>query len=126
MWTAVIAGAAAGLASVPHCTAMCGPLAAYACSGRPGASGQSRYQLGRFISYSALGAVAGTALLVTVDPQLGTLGPVGFYLAHQIGPQALLAGETGSLDGVWRLAIVALALLASTVRHGRRGLQSGS
>ncbi len=60
MWTAVIAGAAAGLASVPHCTAMCGPLAAYACSGRPGASGQRGYQLGRFISYSALGAVAGT------------------------------------------------------------------
>ncbi len=60
MWTAVIAGAAAGLASVPHCTAMCGPLAAYACSGTPGASGQTRYQLGRFISYSALGAVAGT------------------------------------------------------------------
>lgn len=59
MWTAVIAGAAAGLASVPHCTAMCGPLAAYACSGRPGASGQGRYQLGRFISYSALGGVAG-------------------------------------------------------------------
>ncbi|TFH32627.1 MAG: sulfite exporter TauE/SafE family protein [Myxococcales bacterium] len=60
MWTAVVAGAAAGLASVPHCTAMCGPLAAYACSGRPGASGQSRYQLGRFISYSVLGAIAGT------------------------------------------------------------------
>jgi sulfite exporter TauE/SafE len=60
MWTAVVAGAAAGLASVPHCTAMCGPLAAYACSGQPGASGQSRYQLGRFISYSVLGAIAGT------------------------------------------------------------------
>jgi len=60
MWTAVIAGAAAGLASVPHCTAMCGPLAAYACSGRPGASGQSRYQFGRFVSYSILGAIAGT------------------------------------------------------------------
>jgi sulfite exporter TauE/SafE len=59
MWTAVIAGAAAGLASVPHCTAMCGPLAAFACSGRPGASGQGRYQLGRFLSYSALGAIAG-------------------------------------------------------------------
>lgn len=59
MWTAVIAGAAAGLASVPHCTAMCGPLAAYACSGRPGAYGQGRYQLGRFLSYSALGAIAG-------------------------------------------------------------------
>ncbi len=60
MWTAVIAGAAAGLASVPHCTAMCGPLAAYACSGKPGVSGQTRYQLGRFISYSLLGAAAGT------------------------------------------------------------------
>jgi len=59
MWTAVIAGAAAGLASVPHCTAMCGPLAAYACSGKPGASGQARYQLGRFASYSVLGAIAG-------------------------------------------------------------------
>jgi len=59
MWTAVIAGAAAGLASVPHCTAMCGPLAAYACSGRPGASGQARYQLGRFVSYSVLGGIAG-------------------------------------------------------------------
>lgn len=60
MWMALIAGAAAGLASVPHCTAMCGPLAAYACSGRPGVSGQSRYQVGRFVSYSAVGAIAGT------------------------------------------------------------------
>lgn len=59
MWTALIAGAAAGLASVPHCTAMCGPLAAYACSGRPGPSGQGRYQLGRLMSYSLLGAIAG-------------------------------------------------------------------
>jgi sulfite exporter TauE/SafE len=59
MWTAVIAGAAAGLASVPHCTAMCGPLAAYACSGRPGASGPGRYQLGRLVSYSMLGGIAG-------------------------------------------------------------------
>lgn len=60
MWTAVIAGAAAGLASVPHCAAMCGPLAAYACSGRPGASGHARYQVGRFLSYSVLGGIAGT------------------------------------------------------------------
>lgn len=54
-----MAGAAAGLASVPHCTAMCGPLAAYACSGRPGVSGQGRYQAGRLVSYSVLGAIAG-------------------------------------------------------------------
>lgn len=59
MWAAVIAGASAGLASIPHCTAMCGSLAAYACSGSPTSSGQVRYQLGRLISYSALGAVVG-------------------------------------------------------------------
>lgn len=59
MWTAIIAGAAAGLASVPHCTAMCGALAAYACSGSPGVEGPIRYQLGRFISYSVIGLVVG-------------------------------------------------------------------
>ncbi|MGB5808973.1 MAG: sulfite exporter TauE/SafE family protein [Polyangiales bacterium] len=61
MWPALIAGAAAGLASIPHCTVMCGPLSAYACSGCSPVSGQARYQLGRFISYSALGAVVGAA-----------------------------------------------------------------
>jgi len=60
MWTALIAGAAAGLASVPHCTAMCGPLAAYACSGSRGAGAHARYQIGRFISYTAVGALVGT------------------------------------------------------------------
>jgi sulfite exporter TauE/SafE len=74
MWTAVIAGAAAGLASVPHCTAMCGPLAAYACSGRPGASGQGRYQLGRFISYSILGAIAGAVGGATATSLPGAWG----------------------------------------------------
>jgi sulfite exporter TauE/SafE len=74
MWTAVIAGAAAGLASVPHCTAMCGPLAAYACSGRPGASGQARYQLGRFVSYSVLGGIAGAVGGVTAVSLPGPWG----------------------------------------------------
>ncbi|MEM7136765.1 MAG: sulfite exporter TauE/SafE family protein [Myxococcota bacterium] len=59
MWAAIVAGAAAGLASVPHCTAMCGPLAAYACSGSPGRAGQGWYQLGRFSSYSLLGLIVG-------------------------------------------------------------------
>lgn len=74
MWTAVIAGAAAGLASVPHCTAMCGPLAAYACSGRPGGSGLGRYQLGRFVSYSALGGIAGAVGGVTAVGLPGAWG----------------------------------------------------
>lgn len=59
MFTAIIAGAAAGLASIPHCTAMCGPLAAYSCAGSDGAEGQFRYQLGRFLSYSMLGVIVG-------------------------------------------------------------------
>jgi sulfite exporter TauE/SafE len=74
MWAAVIAGAAAGFASIPHCTAMCGPLAAYACSSRPTGVGQARYQLGRFISYAALGAVVGTlsgAATVSLPEQWG-------------------------------------------------------
>jgi len=91
MWTAVIAGAAAGLASVPHCTAMCGPLAAYACSGRPGAVGQSRYQLGRFISYSVLGAIAGTiggATAVSL-PQAWGSALLSWSLALGLGLAAL-------------------------------------
>lgn len=91
MWTAVVAGAAAGLSSIPHCTAMCGPLAAYACSGQPGASGQARYQLGRFISYSGLGAVAGTiggATAVSL-PQAWGSALLSWSLALGLGLAAL-------------------------------------
>lgn len=59
----LLAGAAAGLASIPHCGAMCGPLAGFACSrvGGPRTSATSlwRYQLGRLVSYGAVGALAG-------------------------------------------------------------------
>lgn len=91
MWTAVIAGAAAGLASVPHCTAMCGPLAAYACSGQPGAPGQSRYQLGRFISYSVLGAVAGAigGATAVALPQAWGSALLSWSLALGLGLAAL-------------------------------------
>ncbi len=91
MWTALIAGAAAGLASVPHCTAMCGPLAAYACSGRPGSPGQARYQAGRFISYSVLGAGAGTVGGVTAVSLPGAWGSalLSWSLALGLGLAAL-------------------------------------
>lgn len=60
---ALLAGAAAGLASIPHCGAMCGPLAGFACSRvggpRPGTTALWRYQLGRLVSYGAVGALAG-------------------------------------------------------------------
>ena len=58
MLGAIVAGAAAGLASIPHCAGMCGPLAAYACSGRPRA--HAPYHLGRLASYAFTGALAGT------------------------------------------------------------------
>jgi sulfite exporter TauE/SafE len=91
MWTAVIAGAAAGLASVPHCTAMCGPLAAYACSGSPGAAGQGRYQLGRFMSYSVLGAIAGAVGGATAVSLPGAWGGalLSWSLAIGLGLAAL-------------------------------------
>lgn len=56
---AIATGAAAGLASVPHCAGMCGPLAAFA--GGSGARAQLRYQGGRLASYAALGALAGAS-----------------------------------------------------------------
>lgn len=91
MWTVVIAGAAAGLASIPHCTAMCGPLVAYACSGRPGASGQGRYQLGRFISYSILGSIAGAVGGATATSLPGAWGGalLSWSLALGLGLAAL-------------------------------------
>ena len=60
MWTAIIAGGVAGLASVTHCVAMCGSLSLYACQAKTSSvKGQAHYQLGRLVSYSGIGAVAG-------------------------------------------------------------------
>ncbi|MFK7984899.1 MAG: sulfite exporter TauE/SafE family protein [Sandaracinaceae bacterium] len=56
MLPALTAAALLGLASIPHCTAMCGPLAVYANSGPRGAWG---YHLGRAVAYLLLGSVAG-------------------------------------------------------------------
>lgn len=91
MWTSVIAGAVAGLASIPHCTAMCGPLAAYACSGHADGSGGTRYQLGRLISYSTLGAFAGALGGVTAWSLPGAWGSalLSWSLALGLGLAAL-------------------------------------
>jgi len=60
---ALAAGATAGLASIPHCAGMCGPLAAFACRAPGTERGQLRrvlaYQGGRLASYTALGVAAG-------------------------------------------------------------------
>lgn len=54
----LLAAAVAGIVSTPHCAAMCGPLALTACAG-PGAG--ARYGLGRTVSYTLFGALAGGA-----------------------------------------------------------------
>jgi sulfite exporter TauE/SafE len=62
MFDGLLAGTLLGLASAPHCVAMCGPLTAFAAVdargvATPGAS--LRYQAGRALGYAALGGIAG-------------------------------------------------------------------
>jgi hypothetical protein len=61
--TLLLAAGTAGLASTAHCAAMCGPLAAAACSqrGREGLRAGVSYGLGRVVSYMVTGALTGTA-----------------------------------------------------------------
>jgi ABC-type transport system involved in multi-copper enzyme maturation permease subunit len=55
------------------------------------------------------------ALLGGLDPDLATLGPVGFYLAHRVGPDWLLF-----LGIVWPTLAGALAWLAALLHFRRR------
>lgn len=54
----LVAGAVAGFASIPHCAAMCGPLAGLACR-QGGVRSPLLYHFGRALSYTLLGALAG-------------------------------------------------------------------
>ena len=79
---ALAAAAASGLASIPHCAGMCGPLAACA-SGRAA----WRYHVARSIAYGVLGAVAGTAgseLVGALDVRWGN-ALVSWTLALALG-----------------------------------------
>jgi hypothetical protein len=58
---------------------------------------------------------ARVALLSGLEPDLGTLGPVGFYLAHRVGSGALLA-----LGIAWPLVSGTVAWLFA-LRSFRRG-----
>lgn len=63
----ILAGLATGVASIPHCFAMCGPLATFACAGHYDKKATVRYQAGRSLSYALLGALVGTAGQLIVD-----------------------------------------------------------
>ncbi|MDO9017058.1 MAG: sulfite exporter TauE/SafE family protein [Deltaproteobacteria bacterium] len=97
---ALIAAAAAGLVSAPHCAAMCGPLALAACeapSREESLRAGTRYGLGRLTSYMVGGALA------------GALGA---------GLVRLLRGETLQ-RGVSLAMALGLALAAWRVLRGR-------
>jgi uncharacterized protein len=56
---AILIGFGLGAVSVPHCAAMCGPLATLACARSGRLSAPVRYQLGRTAGYALAGALAG-------------------------------------------------------------------
>lgn len=59
MFSAFVAGAGLGLLSVPHCAAMCGPLAQAACARSGQRAAPMHYQAGRIAGYAFLGALSG-------------------------------------------------------------------
>jgi sulfite exporter TauE/SafE len=94
MILACIAGLTLGLASTVHCAAMCGPLALVACGGR------SRrhwfgYLLGRLLTYTAAGALAGGLVLnasaIVGGPWIATLASWGFAVALGVAAARLWA-----------------------------------
>ena len=92
MWLALMAGAGAGLASVPHCLGMCGPLAAYACS-RETHGAPVQYLVGRVVSYSLAGALVGSmgAAVVRALPE------------HWVGLALSWTLSVGLAWAAWRL-----------------------
>jgi sulfite exporter TauE/SafE len=63
LFSALLTGAVAGVMALPHCVAMCGPFAAFACAGSSegGTLGRAdvRYLGARSVGYATLGAIAG-------------------------------------------------------------------
>ena len=121
-WLALGAGAIAGALSIPHCVAMCGPLAAFAGGERSAPWRIGRYQLGRLGAYALLGALAGSssgALATFVAPRWAAVALAILLAAAMLLAAARLLrrpGGTGlvqlrrSKPGVpWIARVLALA-----------------
>lgn len=119
LFTALATGALAGLVALPHCVAMCGPYAGFACAGPGGTSASRmdralRYLGGRLAGYAVVGAVAG-----------GTGGVAQAALPPSWAAVLLavmLAG--GMLSLAWRLARTErqTGLVALTPRRPEPGM----
>jgi uncharacterized protein len=91
MLQAFLSGAFLGLTSVPHCAAMCGPLAAAACSRSALRGAPLRYQLGRTLSYGLAGALAGSAGHVVLHAITPSLLAFSLFAALAAGACLLIA-----------------------------------
>lgn len=99
---AFVSGVVLGLVSLPHCAAMCGPLATFASleGGSEASLGRAaRYQLGRTTGYALLGALAGAvgAPLTSMLPlSIETLASASLALALGIAAVRIWPTALGS------------------------------
>ncbi|HEY3441746.1 MAG TPA: sulfite exporter TauE/SafE family protein [Paludibaculum sp.] len=99
-----------GLVSSLHCTQMCGPIVlSYSLAGRDTASSHLLYNLGRMLTYSALGAVAGL-----LGNAMGLFG----QLAGVEKPAMIVAGCLMLVAGVFMSGIVPRSSLVRIERVG--------
>ena len=81
MYSALLAGAGLGLLSVPHCAAMCGPLAQAACAKSTQPSATLQYQVGRVVGYAFVGALSGHLGRALATAQIASWLPLLLALA---------------------------------------------
>jgi len=113
---ALLAGAGLGLLSIPHCAAMCGPLAQAACTRSGQVTAPLQYQAGRIAGYAFIGALSGHLGRAIVSVSVATWLPIVFavttatvllLLARRLWQQTRPAGaslttlRTGARERSW-------------------------
>ena len=99
-----------GLVSSLHCTQMCGPIVlSYSLAGRGSVASLLLYNLGRMLTYSVLGAVAGV-----LGNAMGLFG----QLAGIEKPAMIVAGSLMLVAGVFMSGIVPKSSLVRIERVG--------
>ncbi len=67
MWSVITAAFLVGVASTPHCAAMCGPLASYAGCGRGTGRAYHLARLGVLVLFGALAGALGELVVIRLD-----------------------------------------------------------
>lgn len=84
MLAAWLSGLGLGLLSIPHCAAMCGPLAQAACARSAHRSAPLQYQAGRVVGYAFMGALSGHFGRIVATTPLATWSPLLLALATSL------------------------------------------